>query len=99
MLVEFSLKVLYSTMCGKTFQICRVHAPRKSVDFTHAHLPQNSPPSFCHHVLDRRKLLIPPFSILLKIYFPQQQKGAQETMIYFIKIQSGNTNIKLDLEY
>ena len=35
---------------------------------------QNSPPSSCHHALGRRKILIPPGSILLTICFPQQQK-------------------------
>ena len=51
---------------------------------------QNLPPSSCHHTLDRRKLLILPGSILSKICFPQQQKGVEETMICFIKIQSEN---------
>ena len=38
MLVEFSLKLLYSTMCEKNFQIYGVHIPRKCIDsgnFTH----------------------------------------------------------------
>ena len=34
---------------------------------------QNLPPISCHHVLGRRKLLIPPGSVLSKICFPQQQ--------------------------
>ena len=41
---------------------------------------------FIHHALGKRKLLIPPGSILSKISFPQQQKGMDKTMICFIKI-------------
>ena len=32
MLVEFSLKLLYCTICGKIFQIHGVHIPRKCID-------------------------------------------------------------------
>ena len=32
MLVEFSLKLLYSTVCGKNFHIYGVHIPRKCID-------------------------------------------------------------------
>ena len=100
MLVEFSLKLLYSTMCGKNFQIYGVikKNARKILEnalirgiFTHA--PPHSklaPPNSCHHALGRRKLLIPPGSILSQTCFPQQQKGVEETMICFIKIQSEN---------
>ena len=35
MLVEFSLKPLYSTMCGKNFQIYAVHIPWKCIDLRH----------------------------------------------------------------
>ena len=49
-------------------------------------LTQNLPPGSCHHALGRKKLLIPPGSILSKICFPQQQKGVEENMICFIKI-------------
>ena len=94
MSVKFSLKLLYSTMCGKNFQIYGVHIPRKCIDSRHFY-PSPSPlktrpPSSCHHALDSRKLLIPPGSILSKICFPQQQKGVEETMNCFIKIQSEN---------
>ena len=51
---------------------------------------QNSPLSTCHYGLGRNKLLIPQGSILSKIYFPQQQKVVEETVICFIKIQSEN---------
>ena len=51
---------------------------------------QNSPQSVCDYALGRRKLLIPPGSILSKICFPQQHKRVEETMICFINIQSEN---------
>ena len=35
MLVEFCLKFLYSTMCGKNFQIYGVRIPRKCIDLRH----------------------------------------------------------------
>ena len=53
--------------------------------FTHALPTQNSPPTSCHLVLGRKKLVIPPGSILSKMCFPQQQKGVEGTMICFIK--------------
>ena len=67
--------------------------------FTHAPPTQNSPPIFYHHTLGRRKLLIPLGSILSKICFPQQQKGVEETMICFIKIQSENMKILGTLDF
>ena len=43
MLVEFSLKLLYFTMCGKNFQIYLVHIPRKCIDSRHfTHAPSRS---------------------------------------------------------
>ena len=48
---------------------------------------QNSPPSSCHRALGKGRLFILPGSILSEICF-LQQKGVEETMICFIKIQS-----------
>ena len=101
--LDFSLKLLYATMCGTKFQIYRVRIPRKCIDLRHFYSwpspVKTCPPSSCHHALSRRKLLIPPGCILSKICFPQQQKGVKETMIFFIKIESANMkmawNIKL----
>ena len=50
---------------------------------------QNSHPSSCYHTLDRLRLHSPS-RIFSKIYFTQQQKGVEETMICFITIQSVN---------
>ena len=55
---------------------------------------QNSLPSYCHHVLGRRKLLI-----LSKICFLQQQKWVEETMICFIKIQSENMKMTWNIRF
>ena len=95
-IVEFSLKLLYSTMYGKSIQIYGVHIPGKCIDSRHFYscLPtQNSLPGSCCHPLGRRTLLNLPGSILSRICFPQQQKGVEETMICFIKIQSENMKI------
>ena len=67
--------------------------------FTHAPPTQNSPPIFCPHTLGRRKLLIPLGTILSKICFPQQQKGVEETMICFIKIQSENMKMTWNIRF
>ena len=52
-----------------------------------------------HQALGRRKLLIPPGSILSKICFLQQQKGVEETMICFIKIQSENMKLTWNIDF
>ena len=102
MLVEFSLRLLYSTMCGKIFKFMKFRILENTFIrsiFTHVHPTQNLPPSSCHHALDRRKLLIPPGRILSKICFPQQQKGVEETMIFFIKIQSENMKMTWNIRF
>ena len=102
MLVEFSLKLLYSTMCGKIFQIYGVHISRKCIIrgiFTHALSHSILAPSSCHHVLGKKKLLIPPGSILSKICFPQQQKGVEQTMIWSIKNQSENIKMTCNIRF
>ena len=94
MLFEFSLKLFNSIMCGNNFQIYGVFIPIKCIDLRHFYscpspLKTHPPRSF-HHALGRRKLLIPSRRILSKICFPQQQKSAERTMIYFTKILSEN---------
>ena len=61
---------------------------------------QNLSPSFCHHTLGRRKLLIHPISIFSKFCFcfPQRQKEVEETVICFIKIQSKSLKMRPDLK-
>ena len=59
---------------------------------------QNSPPSTCHHALGRTKLLITPDSILLKIYFFQQQKGVAETDMFY-KIKSENMKMTWNIRF
>ena len=82
MLVEFSLKLVYSTMCGKKFQSHGVHIPRNCIESTYFYsclfpLPtQNLPQSSYHHTLRGEKLLIPPGSILFKnLFLPTKERG------------------------
>ena len=108
MLVEFSLKVVYSTMYGKNFQIYGVHIPRKCIEFRHFYscpLPPHSVlvPKFLsshprqreisHSQLPITQLIIPRQHFFWKFVFPQQQKGVEETMIFFIRIQSKNMKV------
>ena len=86
MLAEFSLKLVYSAMCGKNFQICGVHIPRKCIESRHFHSCYPPPysklgPKFFSHILGRGELLIPPGSIFQKTCFTQQQKGLEETTL------------------
>ena len=76
MLAEFSLKLVYSAMCGKNFKICGVHIPRKCIESRHFH--SCYPPSllklgpkFFSHTLGRGELGIPPGSIFSKNLFHQ----------------------------
>ena len=100
MLVESSLKILYSTMCGENFQIYGVHIPIKCIGSRHFNscpYPLKTGPQLL--VIGRRKLLIPPGSILSKICFSQQQKEVKETMICFIKIQSENIKMTWNIRF
>ena len=75
-------------MCGKCFSIYGVHILRKSLNlcfFTHAPVPHS-------------KLLVEFFENL----FPPRQKprgGLEEGMIYFVKIQSENMNMTLNISF
>ena len=60
-------------------------------------MPLSTSPSSCHHVL--RKLFIPPGSILSKICFPQQQKEVEETMLWFMKVQSENVKMTWNIRF
>ena len=80
MLAEFFLKFVYSTMCGKNFQIYGVHNPRKCIESRHFYscppLPtQNFPPSSYRNTLGREKLLIPPAALFQKSVSPNSRKG------------------------
>ena len=61
MLVELSLKLLYSIMCGKnfhSFQIYGVHDPRKCIDsrYFHSCLTPPPPPLTCTFLSSRPML-------------------------------------------
>ena len=74
MLVEFSLKLLHSTMWEKVSNLWSTLSYKMNWYEAFLLMPlttQNLSPSFCHQFLGRRKLLIPLGSILSKISFPQ----------------------------
>ena len=54
--------------------------------FTHVSPHSKLAHKFLLSLPRQKEILITPGSILLKICFPQQQKGMKETMICFIKI-------------
>ena len=68
MLVEISLKVVYSNTCGKSYQIDGVRIPKKCIESIHFYSCDLPPhlklvPSSYHHTLGRRKSLIPAGSL------------------------------------
>ena len=102
MFIQFALKLLYSTLCRKIFQIYGVQIPRKCINSRHFYscLPHSKlVPSSYHHALSRWKLLISQGSILSKICLPQQQKGVEETIICFINIQSENMKMTWNIRF
>ena len=58
--------------------------------FTHAPPHSKLTPKFLSSRSRQREITQSPRQLLLKIYFPQQQKGVEKTMICLIKIQSEN---------
>ena len=106
--IQISVKLLYSTMCEKCVQFYGVHIRGKCIDSRHLYscfsplnppLPTPPPSSSCLHTLGRRKLLIPPGSILSKICFPQQQKEVEETMFCLMKNQSENIKMTWNIRF
>ena len=87
MIVEFSLKPLYSTMCGKNFEIHGIHIPRKCIDSKHFYscpflqLTPQTP--------GRRKLLIPPRQHSFENLFPPTAKkgGGNYDLLYQISVR------------
>ena len=74
MLVQFSLKLLHSTMWEKVSNLWSTLSYKMNWFKAFLLIPfaiQNLSPSFRHQFLGRKKLLIPPGSILSKISFPQ----------------------------
>ena len=101
MLLEFSLKLYIPPCMGKIFKFMEFTFLENALIrgiFTHAPPHSKSPPT-CHHALSRRKLLIPPGCILSNICFPQWQKGVEEVMICFLKIQSENIKMTWNIRF
>ena len=83
MLVEISLKVVYSNTCGKSYQIDGVRIPKKCIESIHFYSCDLPPhlklvPSSYHHTLGRRKSLIPAGSVFFKNLFPPTAERAAE---------------------
>ena len=82
MLIELSLKHLYSTICGKNFQIYGVQTPTQS-ELTSKFLSSpDTEKEFTHS----------PRQHSFENLFPLTAERG-ETMIYFIKISSENTKM------
>ena len=74
MLVEFSLKVLYSTMCGKSFQIYGARIPRKGIDLRQFYLcssPLKNAPKFLSSRPKQKKITYFPGQHSFKNPFPE----------------------------
>ena len=78
MLAEFSLKLLYSTKCGKNFQIDGVHIPGKCTDSRHFH-SWSSPLKTCPQVFvitskAEGNYSFPQATLFRKSVFPKSRK-------------------------
>ena len=76
MLVAFSLKLLYPTLCGKCFEFMEFTFLKDALIqaiFTHAPPHLKLAPKVSHP--SQKKLLILPGSILSKMCFPHSRKG------------------------
>ena len=92
MLVEFSLKLLYSTMCGKNFQIYGVHTVLENAlirgIFTHAPPHSKLTPKFLSsHSRQQEITHSSRHHSFENLYLPAAER-VEETIICFIKIQS-----------
>ena len=76
MLVEFSLKLVCSTMCEKMFTFLEM-ALNLGI-FTHAPLHSKLVPSCCHYTLGRGKLLIPPGAFFREFVTSNSRKGLRK---------------------
>ena len=87
MLVEFSAKLVYSTMCEKYFQLYGVHIPRKGIESRHFYsfpnLPtQNLRPGFYHNSLGRRKFSLPQ-TFLKNLLPPTAERGGRNFELFY----------------
>ena len=103
MLAEFSLKLLHSTMFGKIFKFMAFTFLENALIrgiFTCAPPTQNFFSKFLSSCPRQKgKLLIPQGSIVSKIWFIQQQKGVEDTMICFIKSQPENMKMTWNIRF
>ena len=67
--------------------------------FTHAPPHSKLTPKFLSSRSRQREITHSPRQLLFKIYFPQQQKGVEKTMICLIKIQSENMKMTWSIKF
>ena len=101
MLVEFSLKLLPCVV--KIFKFMEFTFLENALVlgiFTHAPpYPKLDPKYLSSRPRQQEITHSPRLSILLKICFPQQQKEVEETMIFYIKVQSENMKITWNISF
>ena len=90
-LLNFLSNLYIPPWLEKKFQIHGFKVPRTCIESRHSYSclasSRNSPPSSYHNSpSDKGKLLIRQSNTFSKIYFPQQQKWVEKTVICFIKI-------------
>ena len=67
--------------------------------FTHAPPHSKLTPKFLSSRSRQGEITHSPGQLLLKIYFPQQQKGVEKTMICLLKIQSENMKMTWNIKF
>ena len=101
MLVEFSLKRLYSTMRGKNFQTYSVYITRKCIESRHFYScpPPHSKfvPKFLSSKLRQREITHPPTYYFFEYLFPPtaERDGGNYDLLY----QNSIRKHKDDLEH
>ena len=89
MLVEFFLKLVYSTIIGKffTFMIFTFleNALNQKIFTQVPLLSQNFPPSSYHHPQAEWNYSFPPASVFSKICFPNSRKGCRNQWFALLK--------------
>ena len=99
MLVEFSLKILCSTMCEKNFQIYGVHIPRKCIDSRHFYSCP-SPLKTCPQVFSSRprqnEITHSPRQHSFENLFPPTAKrgGANYDLLYKNSVRKYQDNLE-----
>ena len=99
MLVEFSLKFVYSTMCENIFKFIVSTFLEKALNigiFLHAPHDSKLALSSCHHTRDREKLLIPSRQHFFENLFPPttETDGGNYDLLYQNLIRKYEDNLE-----